>query len=72
MSTRPDKPKKYFTQLLDTPAEEIDYSEIPPTAAADWEGAEILLPVTAEEFEAIKRFIHRRREQSASGANTNA
>jgi len=44
---------------------EIDYSDIPPTTAADWKDAEILLPVTAEEFQAIKQFISRRRHQTA-------
>ena len=69
MSTRPDKPKEYFAKLLDTPEAGIDYSEIPPTTPADWEDAEVLLPVTAEEFQAIKQFIHRRREQSAETEN---
>ena len=67
MSTRADKPREYFARLLSIPDEEIDYREIPPTTRAEWEDAEILLPVTAEEFRAIKRFIHTRRER-ASGA----
>ena len=69
MSKRPDKRKEYFAKLLDIPEEAIDYSEIPPTTAADWAGAEVLLPVTAEEFQAIKQFICRLREQSADAAN---
>ena len=67
MSTRPDKPKEYFAKLLEIPEEEIDYSEIPATTAAEWEDAEVLLPVTPEEFRAIKDFIRRRRGQ---GSNT--
>lgn len=66
MSTRPDKPREYFAKLLDTPEDEIDYSEIPPTTAADWKDVEVLLPVTAEEFRAIKEFIRARRDRSAS------
>ena len=69
MSTRPDKPKEYFAKFLNTPEDKIDYSEIPPTTAADWEDAEVLLPVTPEEFRAIKAFINRRRRrQSGHGA----
>jgi len=63
MAIRPDKPKEYFAKLLDIPEEKIDYGEIPSTAAIDWENAEVLLPVTPEEFRAIKQFIRVRREQ---------
>jgi hypothetical protein len=66
MSGRPGKPKKYFARLLDTPEDEIDYSEIPPTTRADWEDAEVLLPVTPEEFRAIKTFIDKRRRKRSS------
>ena len=68
MSTRPDKPREYFAKLLGIPDEEIDYSEVPPTTRADWENAEVLLPVTAEEFKAIKEFIRDRRQRSAAAA----
>jgi hypothetical protein len=61
MTTREDKPREYFAKLLDIPEDEIDYSEVPGTATADWEEAEVLFPVTAEEFQAIKRFIRERR-----------
>jgi hypothetical protein len=71
MNTRADKPKEYFINLLDVSDGDIDYSEIPPTVAADWEDAEVLLPVTAEEFEAIKQFIRHRRQQGADAANLN-
>ncbi len=63
MSMREDKPKAYFARLLDIPEKQIDYREIPATTAADWQDAEVLLPVTAEEFRAIKKFIRARREQ---------
>jgi hypothetical protein len=69
MSTRADKPKEYFVKLLDIPEEEIDYSDIPPTTVSDWEEAEVLLPVTIEEFHTIKEFVRRRRER---GGNTAA
>ena len=68
MNIRLDKTREYFDKLLDIPERAIDYSEIPPTTAADWEDAEVLLPVTAEEFEAIKQFIRIRREQGADRA----
>jgi hypothetical protein len=68
MSTRPDKPREYFAKLLDVPEEEINYAEIPPTERSDWEDAEVLFPVTAEEFRAIQEFIGRRREQKAATA----
>lgn len=64
MAIRPDKPKEYFSKLLDTPEDQIDYREIPATKAADWENAEVLLPVTAEEFRAIEQFIRARRQAS--------
>ena len=69
MSTRPDKPKEYFAKLLHMPEDKIDYSEIPPTSATDWEDAEVLLPVTAEEFRAIKCFIEGLRKQSVNATN---
>jgi hypothetical protein len=70
MSIRPDKPKEYFAKLLDIPEDEIDYSEIPATSQADWEDAEVLLPVTAEEFRAISDFIRdRRRRQADAGTH---
>lgn len=66
MTTRPDPPREYFAKLLDQRDEDIDYSEIPATTAADWQDAEVLLPVTAEEFRAIKEFVRSRRERSSS------
>ena len=66
MSTRPDKPKEYFSKLLDVAEGEIDYSEIPRTSRVDWENAEVLLPVTAEEFRAIKEFLRDRRQYGRS------
>ena len=58
---------RYFAKLLRTREEDIDYSDIPPTTRVDWEDAEVLLPVSEEEFRAIKQFIsdRRRRESSA-------
>jgi len=61
MSTRPDKPLEYFSKLLDVPDDKIDYSEVPATTAADWQDAEVLLPVTPEEFRAIRQFLRSRR-----------
>ncbi len=63
MTSRTDKPREYFASLLGLADEEIDYSEIPATAAADWQDAEVLLPVTTEEFRAIKEFLYSRRRQ---------
>ena len=68
MNTRPDKPKDYFVKLLDIPESEIDYREIPPTTKADWADAEVLLPVTAEEFRAINEFIRDRRQRGSDVA----
>jgi hypothetical protein len=65
MTTRGDKPRGYFSRLLDVPDERIDYSEIPATTAADWQDAEVLLPVTLEEFRAIKEFLQSRRRPAA-------
>ena len=65
MNTQQDKPREYFAAILDVPEEAIDYSEIPPTTAADWEDAEVLLPVTREEFNAIKQFIRARRQRGS-------
>ena len=69
MNTRPDKPREYFAKLLEIAEEKIDYSEVPPTTRADWEDAEVLLPVTPQEFEAIKEFIRDRRRRSADVGN---
>jgi hypothetical protein len=68
MSTREDKPREYFAKLLELPEDKIDYSEVPRTTSADWDEAEVLFPVTAEEFRAIRRFIRERRAE-ASGAD---
>ena len=62
MNTRRDKPREYFAKLLNVPEEKIDYSEIPATTSADWEDAEVLLPVSAEELKAIQEFIQHRRQ----------
>jgi hypothetical protein len=64
MSERPVRPKEYFAKLLAIPGDKIDYSDIPATTTADWEGAEALFPVTAEEFRAIKEFIRDRRKNA--------
>lgn len=66
MNTRENKPREYFWRLLDVPEDEISYAEIPPTTRADWEDAEVLLPVSAEEFRAIKEFIDERLQQVAA------
>lgn len=65
MNSRPDKPREYFARLLDVKEADIDYSEIPATDAADWEDAEVLIPVSAEEFRAVKQFIWRRRQDAS-------
>lgn len=69
MSTRPLKLKEYFQRLLDIPEDQIDYTDSPPTTAADWKDAEVLFPVTPEEFRAIKKFILTRREQGSSASH---
>ena len=64
MSGRPAKPKEYFTKLLAIPEDQIDYTDSPPTTRADWEDAEVLFPMTAEEFRDVKRRILDRRLES--------
>jgi hypothetical protein len=71
MNTRADKPRDYFATLLDQRDEDIDYSEIPATTRADWQDAEILLPVTAEEFRAIKEFVQNRRRRDGDTGHPN-
>jgi hypothetical protein len=68
MKTREDRPRQYFRRLFDRPEDEIDYGEIPLTTRADWEDAEVLLPVNMEEFRAIKEFINERRQRAAAAA----
>jgi hypothetical protein len=60
---RLDKPREYFAKPLGAPDDGIDYSEIPATTAADWQDAEVRLPVTAEEFRAIQEFLRIRRRR---------
>ena len=70
MNTREDKPKEYFVKLLNIPEIEVDYRETPATSRADWEDAEVLLPVSLEEFRAIQEFIQdRRRRQKINAAD---
>ena len=71
MSTRPDRPRDYFAKLLGQRDEDIDYSDVPATTRADWQHAEVLLPVTAEEFRAIREFVETRRRRGG-GANRRA
>jgi predicted transcriptional regulator len=61
MTIRTDKPRRYFAKLLDVSDDEIDYSEIPQSTAADWEEAEVLLPLSREEFGAVWEFVRARR-----------
>jgi len=63
MSERPFKPKEYFEKLLTIPEQEIDYTESPSTKTADREGAEVLFPITPEEFRAFREFIRDRRDK---------
>jgi len=63
MSERPFKRKEYFEKLLTIPEQEIDYTESPSTKTADWEGAEVLFPITPEEFRAFREFIRDRRDK---------
>lgn len=65
MKQHPLKPRQYFSKLVDVPEADIDYSDNPPTAKADWDDAEVLFPVSAEELDAIKRFIRERRLERA-------
>jgi hypothetical protein len=67
MNTREDKPREYFIKLLDMPEETINYRDIPATTRADWEGAEVLLPASAEEFRAIEKLIYKRRMRRRRG-----
>ena len=72
MSTRPDKPKEYFTKLLSASEADIDYSEVPATDRGDWADAEALLPVTPEEFLAIRDFLRIRRQRDTAVADRSA
>src|SRR5690348_15023744 len=65
-TTRADRPPEYCAKLLDQPDDEIDYSEIPATSAADWQDAEVLLRVSPEEFRAIRKFVRIRRQHEES------
>jgi hypothetical protein len=64
VTSRADKPREYFAKFLQTADEAIDYRDIPATVIDDWQDAEVLLPVTAEEFHAIQQFIKIRRLES--------
>jgi len=66
MNARDDKPKEYFSKLLDLPDTDIDYREVPATTKSDWQDAEILLPVTEQEFRAIENFVRTHRKKSVS------
>ncbi len=61
MATKPTKPRSYFAKFLATKDEAIDYSESPPTTSADWENAEILLPVDRKTFKEVEAKLKRRR-----------
>lgn len=70
MNTRKDKSRKYFKALLDSTEQDIDYSDIAPTTREQWEDAEVLLPVTADEFRAVRQFIENRRRQRPAQRET--
>lgn len=57
-----------FLQDLDAmPDGEIDWETSPKTTAADWEDAEVLLPVDRETFRAVEAFLAKRKERSRTG-----
>ena len=59
-----DKLKAFLDDLYTMPESSVDYRNAPKTTAADWENAEVLLPVTREEFNAIQDFIATRRARN--------
>ena len=49
------------------PDEKIDWETSPKTPAADWEDAEVLLPVDRETFHAVEAFPAKRKERTRTG-----
>jgi hypothetical protein len=71
MSDRPVKPKEYFAKLLSISEDKIDYADSPPTSKADWRDAEVLFPLTAEEFRWVKDLVLDRRKSRTGASETN-
>jgi hypothetical protein len=63
-----DKLRAFLDELYAMPESAVDYQSAPKTTASDWDDAEVLLPVTRGEFNAIQEFIAERRAKE-NGSN---
>lgn len=62
MTTSHDpKLKAFLDKLCAMPESAVDYANAPKTTAEDWKDAEVLLPVSRDEFKAIEEFLSVRR-----------
>ena len=59
--------KAFLDDLCAMPDSAVDYQNAPRTTAEDWADAEVLLPVTRDEFDAIQDFIAARRAERTAG-----
>jgi hypothetical protein len=68
MSADPRTPRIDVERLRGMTDDTIDFSEIARTTQADWDGAELLVPIDEETYREFREFLARkRRRQKRSG-----
>ena len=66
-TTKRDPKIEAFLDELDAMSDDaIDWEASPKTTAADWEDAEVLLPVDRETFRAVEAFVAKRRQRAGT------
>jgi hypothetical protein len=64
------KLEAFLDELCAKPEAAIDYVNAPKTTAEDWKDAEVLLPVSRDEFKAIERFLEALRARTPNNPGT--
>ena len=67
MTPSSDELNKFLDELCALPESAIDYTNAPKTTAEDWKDAEVLLPVSHDEFKAIEKFLATLRMKNTTG-----
>jgi hypothetical protein len=58
------KLKAFLDEISVLPEAAVDYANAPKTTAEDWKDAEVLFPVSRDEFKAIEQFLAARRART--------
>jgi hypothetical protein len=61
------RPPRVDRAKLERGPREADLREIPATTAADWENAEVLIPIDEETYREFQSFLAARQQKSSRG-----